>query len=450
MVKAAAAATLHKFSYNIFMRQRLWFFPVAILLFLVHPLLVCPQTATLKVIHAEGMKTFSQEQVAALCGLRIDSQVGKQDLQDAANLLLRSGLFAKVNYKYDTHNDALTLTFQVEESSRLTVTYDNFPWFGDSELSDAIRRDFPFYDGTLPEGGTIVDLAGNSLASFLTEHGLKAEVKHFVLANPLIDKNVQEFQVGGVTETIASIDFSDPSLKEDRAVQQHLSEIRGKPFSRMAIDVFLLEAIRPVYLSRGFVRAKIGPAEVRLTSNPNQKLPEDIPVYVPCEPGAVYHWKSAEWRGNSAVSSETLKRALGLNPGDVADGMVIEAGWDRAREAYGRLGYLEAKVDAQALYNDQAHTVSYAVDITEGKQFRFQEMVITGMSLAGERMIREAWPIKPGDVMDKTVFEHFLVQLDLHRETIFKELPVHYETPVGHWLQMDPTKGTVEVLLDFK
>lgn len=449
MWTAGRAAALQKFGYNIFMRQRLCFFSVAFLLFLAHPLPVCSQTAILKVIHAEGLKTFTEEQIGSLSGLTLNSQVSKQDLQDAANLLLRSGLFAKVTYKYDTHNDALTLTFHVEESPRLAVTYDNFPWFADSELTEAIRKDLPYYDGTLPEGGTVVDLAGNSLASFLTAHGLKAEVKHFVLANPLLDSSVQEFQVDGVTETISSIDFGDPSLKDDRAVQQHLSEIRGKPYSRMAIDVFLSEAIRPIYLSRGFLRAKIGPAEVRLTMNPNQKLPEDIPVYVPCQPGAVYHWKNAEWRGNSAVSSETLKRALGLNPGDVADGMAIEGGWDHVREAYGRVGYLEAKVTPQVSYDDQAHTVSYTVDLAEGQQFRFQDMVITGMSLAGERMIREAWPVKPGDILDKTVFEKFLLQLEAHREAVFKDLPVHYET-VGHWLQTDTGKGTVEVLLDFK
>jgi hypothetical protein len=39
--------------------------------------------------------------------------------------------------------------------------------------------------------------------------------------------------------------------------------------------------------------------------------------------------------------------------------------------------------------------------------------------------------------------------LESHRQLIFKELPVHY-TDVGHWLETDPAKGTVDVLLDFK
>jgi outer membrane protein assembly factor BamA len=202
-------------------------------------------------------------------------------------------------------------------------------------------------------------------------------------------------------------------------------------------------------LEKGYLRAKIGPAQVRLSGNPNNKFPEAIPVYVPCTPGAVYHWKDAAWHGNKAVSTETLNHALRLKPGDVANGMTLEGGWDRVREAYGQQGYLEAKVDPIASYDDQAHTVSYSVGITEGKPFRYHEMTITGMSATGETMIREAWPIKTGDVMDKSVFEQFLTQLESHRETIFKDLPVHYET-VGHWLQTNAENGTVDALLDFK
>jgi outer membrane protein insertion porin family len=202
-------------------------------------------------------------------------------------------------------------------------------------------------------------------------------------------------------------------------------------------------------LEKGYLRAKIGPAQVRLSGNPNNKFPAAIPVYVPCTPGAVYDWKHAAWHGNNAVSTEALNHALRLNPGDVANGMALEGGWDRVREAYGQQGYLEAKVDPVASYDDQAHTVSYSVGITEGKQFRYHEMTITGMSATGETMIREAWPIRTGDVMDKSVFEQFLTQLESHRETIFKGLPVHYET-VGHWLQTDAENGTVDALLDFK
>jgi len=447
-IKSTCAGPL-RLGYNEAMCRRFWLIPLAFLFLLAQPQSAFSQSATLKAIHAEGMKTFTEGQVATLSGLTLNSSVGRQELQEAADLLLRSGFFSKVNYKFETHNDAVTVTYHVEETPRLHVAYDNFPWFTDSELSDAIKANLPFYDGTLPEGGTVVDLAGNSLASFLTQHGLKAEVRHFVLSDPLLDVPVQQFQVEGVTQRIAAIDFSDQTLKDNLAVQQHLGEIRGKNYSRLAIDLFLHEAIRPIYQQQGYLRAKIGPAEVRLTGNPNQKFPEDITVYVPCAPGDLYQWKNAQWNGNKAVSAETLNQALEIKAGDPANGMTIEGAWDRVRDAYGRLGYLDVKVTPIAAYDDQAHTVTYTVDIDEGKVYRYHEMTITGMSLAGERLIRDAWTIKPGDVMNKVAFEQFLTTLESRRDTIFKGLPVHYDT-VGHWLQTDADKGTVEVLLDFK
>lgn len=430
------------------MRLRL-FLPLAFILLFALPNLLNAQTATLKEIHADGLKKLTEAQAISLSGLAIGAQVGRKELQDAADALVHSGLFAKVNYNFTTHNDAVSLTFHLEENPRLPVSYDSFPWFADSELDDAIRKDLPFYDGTLPEGGAVVEQAANSLQAFLAAHGSNVQIAHAVLLNPLTEGSVHQFRVDGLSLQIASMEFSDPHLKESLAVQQHLPEILGKPYSRLTIDVFLAEAIRPVYQQDGYLRAKIGPAEVRLSGDPRQKLPEQIPVYVPCQPGAVYHWKGAEWSGNQALSTITLTSTLGLKPGDVADGMGIETGWDRIREEYGQRGYLEVKLTPAATYDDLAHTVSYAVSITEGPVFHFNQMIITGMSLAGERMIQEAWPAKQGDVFDKKAFEQFLNRLEIHRQTIFKDLPLHYDT-VGHWLQTDPARSTVDVLLDFK
>ncbi len=423
------------------------------LLFLVAFLLFAPatfaQTATLKEVHAEGLKTLTEPQLVQLTGLSSGSQVGRKDLQDSADILVRSGLFAKVNYSFATHNDAVVVTFKLEENPRLKVSYDNFPWFSDSELTEAIRRDLPFFDATLPDGGTVVDLAANSLAAFLASHGTPVSVGHDVVVNPLAEGSLQQFHVTGIAPKISSIEFGDSVLKENRAAQQHLPEIRGKAYSRMTIDIFLAEAIQPVYQQLGNLRAVLGPAEVRLAGNPNQRLPEQIPIFVPCNPGPIYQWQGVEWTGNSALSSLTLTNTVSMKPGDVANGLNIEAGWDHVRDEYAHIGYLEAKLNPVPIFDDQGHKVSYKVAIVEGPQFHFNAMTITGMSLAGERLIREAWPLKSGDIFDKKIFDQLLTRMEIHRTTVFKDLPIHYDT-VGHWLQTDPAKATVDILLDFK
>jgi outer membrane protein assembly factor BamA len=217
----------------------------------------------------------------------------------------------------------------------------------------------------------------------------------------------------------------------------------------MTIDLFLSEAIRPIYLQQGFLRAKLGPPEVRLTGDPNQKLPSQIPVYVPVVPGDVFHWKEIHWTGYTLVSEFTLSGLLGLKHGNVADGMQIEAGWDRIREEYAHRGYLEAKLDPAPAYDDNAHTVSYSVSIQEGPQYHFGKMVLTGISPAAERKLHAAWPFAAGEIFDKAKFEELLAKLQTRQEQVFGELPVHYEN-VGHWLQTDAGKSTVDVLLDFK
>jgi outer membrane protein insertion porin family len=420
--------------------------------FLAHPgAAQTPDTATaaLREVHVDGMKLLTEAQIVDLSQLTLGTQVGRKELQTGADHLVQSGLFAKVSYNFQTRGDGVHLTFHVEESPRIPVYFDNVPWFTDAELGDAIRKTLPFFDGTLPEAGNVVEQAAGVLKDLLAARGMNVAVEHQVLASPLSDNSVQEFRIEGASLQISRIEFSDPDLLSSRVVQQHLSEIRGKAYSRMAIDLFLAEQIRPVYLQQGYLHAKLGPPEVRLTGNPNQKLPDQIPVYVPVTPGALYHWKGVEWKGNALLSSFTLTDLMRLKPGDVANGMTIEGGWERVSEEYAHRGYLDAKVDPVLSYDNEAHVVSYAVIIQEGVQYHYDTMLITGMSLAGERKIREAWTIKQGDIFDKAQFEQLLSKLQSHREEIFKDLPANYRE-VGHWLQTDAGKGTVEVLLDFK
>ena len=406
-------------------------------------------TAPLHEVHADGFKSFTQEQVIALTGLQPGTPVGKKDLQTGADHLVQSGLFSKVKYNYQALGSGVFVTYHVEESPRIPVYFDNIPWFADSELAQAIRKKNPLFDGTLPEGGGAVDQALDALKELLVAGGLQVSLEHNVAPNPLGEGNVQEFRIEGAGLQISNIEFSDPALSASKLVRQHLSDIRGKPYSRMAIDLFLSEAIKPIYLQQGHLRAKLGPPEIRLTGNPNQKLPDQIPVFVPVEAGGLYRWKALRWTGNTTLSEFTLSGVLEIKPGDVADGIKIEAGWDRAREEYAHHGYLEAKLDPVATYDDQAHIISYSVKVQEGVQYHFGKMVLTGLSPAGERKLHAAWPIVAGDIFDKIKYEEILAKLQSHQGQIFGELPLHYDT-VGHWLQTDAGTATVDVLLDFK
>src|SRR5437867_9345563 len=151
-----------------------------------------PATAPLREVRVEGQKHLSEAQLVALTGLAVGSEVGRSDLQAAADKLSKTGLFDKVSYNFETRTGVI-VTYHVEESPRIPAYFDNIPWFADSEVSEAILARLPFFDGTLPEAGAAVDQAGEAVKALLSSHGLQVSLDHLVIANPIGEGNVQEF-----------------------------------------------------------------------------------------------------------------------------------------------------------------------------------------------------------------------------------------------------------------
>jgi outer membrane protein assembly factor BamA len=329
------------------------------------------------------------------------------------------------------------------------VLFDNIPWFTDAELSDAIRKSVPVFDGTAPQESPLLDDMAAALGPLLAARGLKVTVEHQLLANPSGDGSLQVFRVEGAALKIGRVEFGDPLAAQSPYLQQKLEAVVGKPYSRLAIDLFLFEHVRPFYQEQGCLRASIGTPEIRLTGNPNQAFAGDMGVFIPIQPGSVYHWGGAQWIGNQALAVSELNALIGAQASDVVNGQRIQAGWDKVLDEYAHRGYLDAKVDPQSAYDDAKHTVAYQVHVSEGPQYRYGDMLVTGLSVLGEKKIRSAWNVPAGAIFDRAKFEELLAGLEKKSTAIFGDLPVHYEQ-VGHWLRTNPDTRTVDILLDFK
>jgi outer membrane protein assembly factor BamA len=257
-----------------------------------------PGKGKLTAIEFVGLKTLAEEPVKAILGLHLGDLVGKDDLQAAADRLVATGLFATVTYEFRSRGENLTVTYRLEEAPRVPVLFDNIPWFTDAELSDAIRKSVPVFDGTAPQESPLLDDMAAALGPLLAARGLKVTVEHQLLANPSGDGSLQVFRVEGAALKIGRVEFGDPLAAQSPYLQQKLEAVVGKPYSRLAIDLFLFEHVRPFYQEQGCLRASIGTPEIRLTGNPNQAFAGDMGVFIPIQPGSVYHWGGAQWIGN--------------------------------------------------------------------------------------------------------------------------------------------------------
>ena len=390
-------------------------------------------------VRVTGSSRFRSEQIVAATGLHPGAQVTAEDLQKVANDLAQLGPFSNVEYRYSSTDAGVRAEYQVTDAPEVPIGFDNCPWFTDDELKAAIKSSVVLFDGAAPQHGTLLDAMSSAIEKLLATRGVNAGVSHALMAVPASDGQIQQFRVENFDLKITGVEFSDALAQSDHAIQSRLGDLIGEPFSRTAIELFEVEQVRPVYISHAFLRVRFGPPTARVAGN-------SVTVVAPIEPGPAFAWDGVKWSGNSVIGVLELGALVPLHEGDPADGMKIESGWQAVREAYMRRGYLDVALNPVPQFDDAAKRVGYSVTVAEGPQYHMGKLMLTGLSIDGERRIRAAWKIPPGAVFDNGVYEEFLSN---GITQAFAGLPFHYEK-IGRFLQKDPGAATVDVLLDFQ
>ncbi len=410
-----------------------------------------PQSAPAPSAHLDsvlitGSQRFTSAQIASAVGLRVGAEVNRDTLQGAADKLAELGLFSNIQYRFSTVLTGVKVTYEVADAPLLPVTFDNFPWASDADFSAGLKASGILFNGSAPAKGTILDAMSDALVHTLDQRGIHVHVVHQVISMPVENQMVQQFRVDDVDLTVQSIEFNDPLAKNDRAIQASLADLVGKPYSRSRVELFEFEQVRPVYLAHSYLQVQFGPTTAQFASKSPSSLSGPLIISAPIIVGPAYQWGGVEWKGNSSIASPNLDQLVDLQPGTPADGNKIEVTWQRVRAAYGQAGFLDASLDHEPQYDEKAAHVIYRVTIQEGPQYHMGNLVLTGLSLEGERRIRAAFPIAAGAVFNKDMYENFLAT---GIKAAFAGLPVHYEK-IGRFLQEDQKNATVDVMLDFQ
>lgn len=398
-------------------------------------------SATLASVEVTGSKRFTSAQIAPATGLKVGSQITRADLQQAANALAQLGPFTNVQYRYGTEAVGVAVQFQVADAAPVPVFFDNFPWFSDDQLEAALKQSTPLFDGSAPEHGTLLDSMANSLGVFLIAHGYPGSVSHVLTSRVFSDEKVQEFKVDNAGVDIASIHFTDSLAESDRGIHTRLADLIGKPYSRMAIELFELEQVRPVYLTHAYDHVQFAPLKAEIDPSDRSR----VAITAPIDPGPAYAWGGIAWTGATAIPASELDSMVKLATGEPANGMAVQSAWEAVRDAFTNLGYLDIQLTPTPHYDDTAKRVSYTVAINQGPQYRMGQLILSGLSVEGERRIRGAWQIPSGQIFDKGTYDDFLAH---GIDKAFAGFPAHYDK-IGRYLQKN-ANDTVDVMMDFE
>jgi len=409
-----------------------------------------PAAAKIADIKVNGSQKHTVEEVSQVSGLKVGDVVTKEQIQAGANRVGKSGLFASVNYQFTTDSTGVHIVFEVEDAEAVPVLFDNFPWFSDAELAEAMRKAIGLFDGTAPPEGAIIDKMSAALQDLLFNRGIHGRVEHTLIERPDGPGDILQFSVAeGAVTKVSGITFTDSLAMRSIEVSARLVDAVGQPYSRMMLMVFDYEQVRPIYLSSGYLKVTFGTPTAVLTGETAPAGEKMVKVTVPITPGAQFHFAGITWSQTSAFTSAALTAMIPLAPGGIADGGKFQGAIQRIIQQYAYVGYLDAQIDPQPQFDDAGAKVAYRAQVTEGPQYKMGNLIVTGLSLDGEKRLRAAWTLAQGTPFDQDYFDNFVSRVKHPSEAIFGNIPVHYDK-LGELLRRDEQNHTVDVLLDFQ
>ena len=403
---------------------------------------------TLDRIEFVGQKRLSISQLTSLSELKIGQVVDGTILDAAAGKLLQSGLLRKLSYRVRSAKGRATVTFTLEEAAaNLPVVFEDFVWFTEEELASAIRADVPFFNGTAPAAGETLDKITAALQHLLDQKRITGHVE----AVPSLtgEKYQLIFTVKGAKVPVCALHFPGAKVISEAELIKASQPILKAEYSQKDVAAFPEVSLVPLYRHLGYLRAQFQtPAAVFENSG---QCPSGVVLTIPVEEGAAYTWGRSEWNGNEKLSVDELATALGMNPGELADGTKIDNGLKQVRLAYARRGHITAQVKETFEVEPTSSQVNYKFFITEGPRYFMGELIVNGIAQADADQLKAKWKLGTNTVFDETYIDEFrqTAMPDFIRGLVQRS-PTRARVKAEFQTRPDAVRNTVDVVITFR
>jgi outer membrane protein assembly factor BamA len=410
--------------------------------------LAAQQRQTLGGLEFVGLKRLTRAQVITMSGLKIGQVVDANILDAAAGELLKTGMFRRMSYRVHNAGGQVVVTFQVEESAvSLPVVFENFVWFSNDEIVAAVRKDVIFFNGTSPASGETPDKIAAALQRMLTEKHIAGQVDYL----PYVTRDKQElvFTVKGARIPICSMHFPGATAVREADLIKASQPLFKSDYSQKDTATFVPLNLLPIYRRIGYLRAEFQPPSATLETG--AQCGGGVNLTIPVNEGVSYRWAKSIWDGNDKLTVEDLATALGMNPGDLADGAKIDAGLKNVEKAYRKRGFLTPKIESSPEYDEAASLVTYRFKIDEGPRYFMGDLSITGLSPTDTADLKSKWTLGNNAVFDESYIDQFRQgPLREFMRTLTQRSRIGTRANVEIEQRPNPQRMTVDIAIAFK
>jgi outer membrane protein insertion porin family len=381
------------------------------------------------------------------------------------NSLWNTGYFDDVRIeKEDTPQGVILNVYVREKPTIRDITYKGLNSVTESDVLDRFKKEKVGLSQESQYDPARIAKAVTVIRQMLAEHGhqfasVRPEVRTIPPASVQLIFQIKE----GPTVKVGRITFSGNRHVNSRDLREAMRNLRpiGIPHSIILENLFArtydatkldedTERVRQAYRDRGYLRGgPIGPAETKIHNEAGLSLftfrprkGKRIDIHMNIEEGERYRLAGINFSGyKPGTNVKALRGVFTQKDGATFNLTVFQKDLDNLRKAYGQNGYINFSPVPNPTFDDAKHTVTWDIDIDEGKQFTVSRIEFQGNTVTRDFVIRRELLLQEGQVYNSHLWE--LSLLRLNQLDYFNPLKVEQDSET----HQNTEAGTVDLLL---
>ena len=353
------------------------------------------------------------------------------------NSLWNTNYFEDIRFEREATPKGWRLHIYVKERPRIKeISYVGINAISKSDILDRFRQ---AKVGISPESQydpTKVKRAEVVIKQLLAEHGrqfatIRTEIRPIPPASVGVTFVVRE----GPKVKVGKIKFEGNKHVKNRELRHAMHFLRpiGVPHSIFLENLFAktydatkldedMELVREAMQNRGYFKAVVAEPKtnIRDTGHSGFHIPllqhgpgKAIDITVPIEEGDRYRLASITFKNNKAFNNtKALRSVFPMKDGDIFDRSKIAKGLENLKNAYGTQGYINFTSIPTPTFDEQKKTVSFDIDVDEGKQFSVRRIEFQGNTTTRDKVIRRELVLEEGQVYNEQYWKLSLQRLN--------------------------------------
>lgn len=362
-------------------------------------------------ITVSGAKNFDTQAIILFSGLKVGTRVDipGEVITQAVKNLWKQRLFSNIKINLaEVQGDVAFLNIEVTERKRLS----RFRFEGvNKSQADDLREKIKLVRGTVVNENIKTNIVNTCRNFFIDKGFLRTKVEIIEKVDTLIPNSVMMIinVDKGKKIKIREITFDGVTAFKENKLRKAMKDTKMKGITRIfSASKFIRSSYRKdknaiiaLYNTKGY-------RDARIVSDSVYNIDDrHIGIHIVIDEGNQFYFRDINWVGNTKYSAAELNRILDITSGEVYDQSKLESqlymnpnGGDIS-SLYLDDGYLAftPQVVEVLVEND---SIDLEIRIYEGRQYRINNVTITGNTKTNEHVVRREIRTRPGELFSRS------------------------------------------------